>query len=345
MIVPYIRSSSYGNWDFCQMQYFITYVLGHSGGAGKKAELGTIVHKVMEVLSALKKNHQDKPKNKYIVAEDEVVGKVRILRDNLFTSDFVTALEDLSYEKYTAKSEFQWRPGDRKEVARLVNIIVENGVFDPRYRHVVDPEPHFDLEIEEPWAKLDFVDANGNPITGQLSIKGTIDLVTKVDDKVIEVIDWKTGARKNWATGEVKTYEKLQNDPQLLLYHYAISRLYPEYDQTIMTIYFVKDGGPFTMCFDDSDRERFLGMLKKRFETIKNCQNPQTIHYGNWPEPDDRSKFKCNRLCHFYKNNWPGTDIPMCKYVGDHLEEFGMDDTVQGCTKPGFSVGYYEAPG
>ena len=32
-------------------------------------------------------------------------------------------------------------------------------------------------------------------------IKGTIDLVTKIDDNVIEVVDWKTGQRKNWATG------------------------------------------------------------------------------------------------------------------------------------------------
>ena len=48
MIVTYIRSSSYNNYDYCQMQYFITYVLGHQSISGKKAQLGTIVHKAME---------------------------------------------------------------------------------------------------------------------------------------------------------------------------------------------------------------------------------------------------------------------------------------------------------
>ena len=77
-----------------------------------------------------------------------------------------------------------------------------------------------------------------------------------MDDGVIEVIDWKTGRRLNWATGEEKTYEKLLEDPQLLLYNYAISKLFPEYEQAIMTIYYIRDGGPFSMCFDKPDRER-----------------------------------------------------------------------------------------
>ena len=103
---------------------------------------------------------------------------------------------------------------------------------------------------------------DGTKATGQLAIKGTIDLVTQIDDGVIEVIDWKTGQRKNWATGEEKTYEKLLEDPQLLLYNYAISRLYPDYEQAIMSIFFIRDGGPFSMCFDKSD-------LKKRYNQIQ----------------------------------------------------------------------------
>ena len=62
MLTTYIRSSSYNNYEFCQMQYFITYVLGHQSDSGKKAELGTMVHKVMEVMADLKKFMQDNPK-------------------------------------------------------------------------------------------------------------------------------------------------------------------------------------------------------------------------------------------------------------------------------------------
>jgi len=64
MIVTYIRSSSYNNYDYCQMQYFITYCLGHRSASGKKAQLGTVVHKVMEVLAACTKEIQDNPEAK-----------------------------------------------------------------------------------------------------------------------------------------------------------------------------------------------------------------------------------------------------------------------------------------
>ena len=108
-----------------------------------------------------------------------------------------------------------------------------DGQFDPRKRNVVASEPQFDIAIEEDWAKYEYKMPDGKLVEGRLAIKGTIDLVTEVDEGVIEVIDWKTGRRLNWATGEEKTYEKLLEDPQLLLYNYAISKLFPEYKQAI----------------------------------------------------------------------------------------------------------------
>tara|TARA_R110000744_G_scaffold363419_1_gene471748 strand:- start:498 stop:605 length:108 start_codon:yes stop_codon:yes gene_type:complete len=35
----------------------------------------------------------------------------------------------------------------------------------------------------------------------------------------------------------------------------------------------------------------------------------------------------------------------MCEHVEEHLKAFGHDETVAMCTKEGFNVGYYEAPG
>ena len=55
MIVTYIRSSSYNNYDFCQMQYFLTYVLGYRSDSNKKADLGTMAHKSHGDFSWIKK--------------------------------------------------------------------------------------------------------------------------------------------------------------------------------------------------------------------------------------------------------------------------------------------------
>lgn len=341
MIVTYVRSSSYNGYDYCQMQYFLTYVLGHRSESGKKADLGTMTHKVMEVLAGLKKFQQDNPRKKYLLVDDDAVGKVRVHKDELLSDDFVESLVDLSYDSYKKGSpHHKWTPKDRQEVARLswLALSFNDGQFDPRFRKVVDPEPHFDIPIEEDWAKYEYEMPNGEIIKGQLAIKGTIDLVTEIDDGIIEVVDWKTGRRLDWATGQEKDFKKLQNDAQLLLYNYAISKLYPDYKQAIMTIFFVKDGGPFSMCFDRSDQEKFLGMLKNRFEEIKKNVTPKPLR-------EDRSHWKCTKLCHFYKNNWPGTDTPMCIHIGERLKSDGLEKTVKECTREGFSIGYYEAPG
>ena len=92
------------------------------------------------------------------------------------------------------------------------------------------------------------------------------------------------------------------------------------------------------MCFDAQDRKKFLGLLKKRFEDIKNNMSPK-------PLSSRRESWKCTKLCHFYKNNWPGTNISMCEHVEEHLKAFGHDDTVERCSRDGFEIGYYEAPG
>jgi hypothetical protein len=322
------------------MQYFLTYVLGHRSDSGKKADLGTMVHKVMEVLAGLKKFQQDNPRKKYLVVKDDAVDEVRIHKDELLTKQCVEDLVDLSFNSYKKGSKHKWTPADRKEVSRLSWLALNwnEGQFDPRYRDVVDPEPHFDIPIEEDWAKYEYEMPNGEVIQGRLAIKGTIDLVTKVDDDTIEVIDWKTGRRLDWATGQEKDFKKLTTDAQLLLYNYAISKLYPDYKQAIMSIFFIKDGGPFSMCFDKSDQDKFLDMLKNRFEEIKANVSPKPLR-------EDRSHWKCTKLCHFYKNDWPGTDTPMCTHVGNKLKSDGLEKTVKDCTKKGFSIGYYEAPG
>ena len=339
MLVTYIRSSSYNNYKFCEMQYFLTYVLGHQSTSGKKAQLGTIVHKVMEVLGGCKKILQDSPK-KDMVLVDDGLGEVEFTKRGLNTKKFVNSLIKRSYEYYTEPCIHKYTNADYKFCDKTTwdGLEYNEGQFDPRKRNIVASEPHFDITIDEDWAKYEYELPDGSTATGNLAIKGTIDLVTEVGDGVIEVIDWKTGRRLDWATGEEKTYRKLTVDPQLLLYYYAISKKFPEYNQAIMSIFFIRDGGPFSMCFDESDKANFLGMLKDRFEDIKANIKPRPISR-------DRSHWKCTKLCHFCKNDWEGENTSMCQYVGNYIDEHGMDKTVADCTAEGFNIGHYEAPG
>ena len=92
------------------------------------------------------------------------------------------------------------------------------------------------------------------------------------------------------------------------------------------------------MCFDKEDHDKFLEMLKERFQEIQQNMTPKPIS-------NTRNSFKCNKLCHYYKNNWPGTEQNMCIYIEKNLKEHGMDKTIQNCTRKGFDIGFYEAPG
>ena len=271
---------------------------------------------------------------------DDAIGEIKFTPKQLYTKTFVAKLLKRSYEYYTESCVHNYTNADYRFCEKQVEqaLTYNDGQFDPRERKIVEAEPQFDIPIEEDWAKFNYKMPNGESVTGQLAIKGTIDLVTEVDDGVIEVIDWKTGRRLNWATGEEKTYEKLLEDPQLLLYNYAISKLFPEYEQAIMSIFYIRDGGPFSMCFDESDQKKFLEMLGKRFKQIQRNDYPQPISHS-------RKSFKCTKLCHFYKNKWPGTDQTMCHYVEDHLKALGEQETMEKCTAEGHEIGFYEAPG
>ena len=79
------------------MQYFITYVLGHQSDSGKKAELGTMVHKVMEVMADLKKFMQDNPKRKFLITDDDALGEVKIHKDKFMDASIRIEAEEILF--------------------------------------------------------------------------------------------------------------------------------------------------------------------------------------------------------------------------------------------------------
>lgn len=228
MIIEFFRSSSYNNWDYCQQQYYLNYVLGLPRSESKKALKGTITHKVLECLAILKFNLDKNPGIEY-TEFDEDIGKFRFkvsdlllpttltddevfainrTRKNKYTYkhkcdlekgtvrlgvDIVETLIKASYDAYCTKCE-GWEPVDLKDIRNFVWMSLEykNGMFDPRKRKIVAPEKPFEFQIKEDWAKIDYI----HPCTGikrdsYLTIRGTIDLITEVSPGILEIVDWK----------------------------------------------------------------------------------------------------------------------------------------------------------
>lgn len=328
----------------CEQQYFIEYVLGWRGPSNQKADKGTIVHKVLEILAFIKKGIQDNKKT----INDDIVGKIKVEKYNL------EKIFDIVYNHYIiANPHHLWKDKDKKDCWKWVEKTIEfnNGMFDPRNRNILCPEQHFDFIIDKPWAKYSF-DTEDGKLEGNLALKGTIDLITKIDDNFIEIIDWKTGRRLNWATGKEKTQECLENDPQLRIYHYAVSHLYPDVDNIMITINFINDGGPFSMCFQKSDLIKTESMLRDKFEKIKSVKRP----YLN-------KSWMCKKLCHFGKTTFEDTSIyPLeeyrdnqstpkgeimckCEQIAHDVQLQGIDSVVRSYKHPNHTFGFYKAPG
>ena len=70
--IVYFRSSSFNSHRMCPMQYYMEYTLGWRGSSGKKADKGTIVHKVLELCALAKKALQDG----HAIFEDHEIGEI-----------------------------------------------------------------------------------------------------------------------------------------------------------------------------------------------------------------------------------------------------------------------------
>jgi hypothetical protein len=328
MLICYIRSSSINTFAMCEMKYFMSYVLGWRDKQNKKATMGTVVHKCLETLANIK---LAKEQNK------------RKIKDEVFNHS-IKELEDLelicrkSFDYYNDNTdEIEMDDSDYRQCWRWFNKALEyqDGVMDPRNQNISAAEEFFDIEIPHDWAKYEY-EINGEKIQGQLSIKGTIDVIIDEGSGLYRILDYKTGRRMNWVTGKVKSYECFQKDTQLLLYYYAMKNKYPD-REFYVSIYYINhyiddnkvrhDGGVFDIAFDENDYKKAENMLRQKFEYIRSVELPQQLYSDQARAAAPKwgsDAFKCIYLCKF-SQEWEKSGKSVCQHVHDMVKLKGID--------------------
>lgn len=310
MICTYARSSSLGTLDWCEHQYFLLYNIGLPSRGSIAADKGTVCHKVLECLGYYKHCLQNGTDH----WEDDNFG-VMFLHDCE-----PMALTELAYRYYTKQSSaLAWKESDLEDCKKWVNMALSfnSGYMDPRNQDIFALEQKFDFEVVRDWSKYKYPLLDGTFLEGYMALKGTIDLITKEDDKTLHIIDYKTGKRIDWATGKEKTQDSLFHDKQLRLYHYAVSHMFPQYDTVMVTIFYIRSGGPFTVCFTKDDLKVTEDMLRTKFEKIWATQVPKL----------DIS-WKCSKLCPFSKPSEHDPSKTTCEFFRDKIKKDGMDATL-----------------
>jgi hypothetical protein len=329
MIVTYLRSSSYSTHSMCPHKFYLTYILGERELVNKKAQKGTITHKALETLARVKKAQQDGLTS----YDDEAFGHVDI---GDVTPEWAARR---AYDYYTRLApHHEWLSYDLKDCIAWTNkaISINNGMFDPRLRRIVEAEKKFDFVIDKPWAYYKY-EVDGEVVEGQLGLKGTMDLVVEDDPGLIEVIDWKTGKRTDWAKIQenTKTYIDLRYDPQLCLYHYAANHLYPEAEEIFLTIIYINSGGPFTLCFEHSDLELTERIIRRKFDIIRETTRPELV-----------KTWKCSKFCYFGMNRSKhDPNKTICQFYADEVRKNGIEETMKKYGRKGAFNEYGEGGG
>jgi len=284
MMITFHRSSSLGALEFCEMKYFFQYVLGKKDKTNKRAVLGTIFHRAMQVLADKKIAQRDKKKK---LENDDICDMTFAECDDI---DHITEVCFNYYKEH--EKDVDLTPSDLKTCIKWVYkaIAYNDGALDPRNQDVYATELFFDFQIKKPWAKYHY-EIQGKVFEGYLGIKGTVDLIVFETEDYFQILDYKTGKRLNWATDKPKEYEDLQNDKQLLLYYYALKNEFPD-KEFYVSIYYVNDGGVFDFAFGDEEYEKAEKMLRSRFEYIRSVGTPKQLS-------PQQKHWKCQKLCKF----------------------------------------------
>lgn len=301
MHIQFMRSSLYNQWDYCQMSTALQYAFGFRSESGLKACLGTICHKALQILADQKLASQNGKTEIY----DEELGKFSV--NDVYDIDRIVKLSFEFYKKI--ETHLSFTNADLKTCISYVNkaLTYNGGIVDPRNKTIVATEQYFDFEVTRPWAQ-------------GLKMKGTVDLITKLTDDIYEVIDYKTGRRLDWATGEEKTEEKLQHDPQLLIYYYALKHLFPD-KEFVFSLFYINDGGLFSVYFDKSSYHEAEEMIRRRYLEIMSTSEPKLLS-------ESQSHWKCKRLCQFAKQEYKETGISICEFMKQSVRAIGLEKSI-----------------
>jgi len=117
---------------------------------------------------------------------------------------------------------------------------------------------------------------------------GFIDILLKEDKKTIHVVDFKTSSIS-------KTYTEAKDDIQMGLYDLAISEMFPEFENVLLTLYYLRTGEKVTTTRTEKERNRLRDFLVATYYQIKEDKTHEKVlnNFCHWcPGKHECSEYK-----------------------------------------------------
>lgn len=262
MQLDVLSSSYYNNYSDCAWKFFLISCCFEQDVAGASALLGTISHKVLELLARL--------------------SIIKHRKDSKYW-DYQYLWQICFNHFFNKKPEIAQKiePSKIKKVVLGLKELVE-GEYSPISENVIHSEREFIVSMEGKRFKLE----SGS----QFVIRGTIDRIDKTHDpKIIIIHDYKSGQATVFPSKEPITPDYLTNESiQPAMYFYAAMKMFPHIKEVIVLFHYFSEKITIPAIFTEKDLPRIEDKIYQRFNTIKNDND--TKRNISW---------RCKSLCHF----------------------------------------------
>lgn len=238
MKIDYVRSSSINTYKWCEWKHYLEYVLGHESKPTQAAFLGSVVHKVLEILSRCSINE-------------------RYYSSKYWNVDY---LLKISFDHYAKKYPYVVNKTQPKQIRQLRKGVMKllASPYSPIHKDTIASEQRFNINFP------------------QVNIRGTIDRIDRFSDGILHIVDYKTGLRQEFGSleGVKKDSSVLNDDVQPRTYFLAASQLYPKIDSFLITFYYLTDGGPVTTFFHRTQVSEVLKEITDYYQDIRRNNHP-----------------------------------------------------------------------
>lgn len=246
-------ASKIKSFKMCEFKYALEYHFGLQMAKNFAAEQGSLIHSVFETFGKAIKSGQPRPTNWLDIV-------IKSYHDGLWKLSKKApdrAKDCENCEHYNKGSCFivgqditKFKGCPRDEFAECLKLI-EGVIYDkspnnPLNKKIIDVENRFNITVGDE----------------NIPVNGIIDVVTEQDADTIEIWDYKTGSFQ-------MSYDECKTDPQLLMYHLAGRKIYPQYKNILVTIFYLQDK-PMTFAFSEKDERGTTMALVHYWHKIRN---------------------------------------------------------------------------
>jgi len=223
--------------------------------AGKAALQGSIVHQALEWMIKLRKRGKTNVEPMWLL--------------NRAWDELTEQSPEIAIRRVTTRIDKETgglkEAADFKKCRVALETVLNDQFYNPYQLNVIDSEQWFALEM--PGKIWECQDQDGN--LHQFATRGFIDFTHELDEETLEIVDWKTGARKSFYTQEPIDEVVLMGEIQPRLYHLAAYFLYPKYKNILITFYYTNSGGPITIALSQDDLAKTIAILHSFFTTVR----------------------------------------------------------------------------